>query len=81
MIWYHIFAIKDSWETEKSECEIKTIFTSNRENDWLCIEGYDMANNSFPAEEMVKHICKHKKSRALGHEDKGATLSERGKNA
>ena len=40
-----------------------------------------MANNSFLAEEMLKHICKHKKSKALGHEEKGATLSERGKNA
>ena len=40
-----------------------------------------MSNNSFPAEEMLKHICKHKKSRALGHEDNGATISKRGKNA
>ena len=40
-----------------------------------------MANNSFLAEEMLKHICKHKKSKALGHKEKGATLSERGKNA
>ena len=43
--------------------------------------GYDMANNSFPVEQMLKHICKHKKSKALGNEEKGATLSERGKNA
>ena len=48
---------------------------------YLCIEGYDMAKNSFPAEEILKHICKYKKSRALGHEDKDATLSERGRNA
>ena len=47
--------MKDSWETQKSECEIKTLFTSNRENDWSCIEGYDIANNSFTAEEMLKH--------------------------
>ena len=40
-----------------------------------------MANNSFSAEKMVKYICKCKKSRALGHEEKCATLSERGKNA
>ena len=40
-----------------------------------------MANNSFPAEKMVKHICKRKKSRALRHEEKVATLLERGKNA
>ena len=40
-----------------------------------------MANNSFPAVEMLKHICTHKKSKASGHEEKGATLSERGKNA
>ena len=35
-----------------------------------------MTKNSLPAEEILKHICKHKKSRALGHED-----SESGKNA
>ena len=40
-----------------------------------------MTKNSLPAEEILKHICKYKKSRALGHEDKGATLSESGKNA
>ena len=40
-----------------------------------------MTKNSLPAEEILKHICKHKKSRALGHEGKGATLSESGKNA
>ena len=45
------------------------------------MEGYDMAKNSFPAEEILKHTSKHKKSRALEHEDKSATLSERGKNA
>ena len=61
--------------------DLNTIFTSNRENDWSCIEGYDMSNNSFLVEEMLKHICKHKKSRALGHEDNGATISKRGKNA
>ena len=32
-------------------------------------------------EEILQPIRKYKKSRALGHEDKGATLSERGKNA
>ena len=61
--------------------DLNTIFTSNREKDWSCIEGYDMSNNSFPVEEMLKHICKHKKRRALGHEDNGATISKRGKNA
>ena len=25
-----------------------------------------MTKNSLPAEEILKHICKHKKSRALG---------------
>ena len=45
------------------------------------MEGYDRAKNSFPSEEILKHTCKHKKSRAFGHENKGATLSERGKNA
>ena len=47
---------------------------------YSCIQGYDMTKNSFPAEEILKHICKHKKSGSLGHEDKDATLSERGKN-
>ena len=45
------------------------------------MEGYDMAKKSFPEEEILKYTSKHKKSRALGHEDKSATLSERGKNA
>ena len=40
-----------------------------------------MAKNNFPLEEILKHTCKHKIRRALRHEDKGATLSERGKNA
>ena len=37
-----------------------------------------MAKNSFLAEEILKYTCKHKK---VGHEDKCAALSERGKNA
>ena len=40
-----------------------------------------MTKNSFSAEEILKHTSRYKKSRALGHEDKTATLSERGKNA
>ena len=40
-----------------------------------------MAKKSFPAEEILKHTCKHKKRRALEHEEKGATLSEMGKSA
>ena len=45
------------------------------------MEGYDMANNSFPAEEILKQTSKHKKSRVLGHKGKSATLSERSKDA
>ena len=45
------------------------------------MEGYDMAKNSFPAEEILKHTSKHKKSSALSHENKSPTLPEKGKNA
>ena len=40
-----------------------------------------MAKNSFPAiETFKKHTYRYKKSMASGHEDKGPTFSERGKN-